>query len=64
MKFIKLHQCGRAFLVNLSNVSEVCPASDNKSCLFYNLLAGDQVESIKVDESLDEILEIIKQVGA
>ncbi len=60
MKFIKLHQDGRAFLVNLSNVSEVYTSANNKSRLFFNSEAGD----LTVDESLDEILELIKQVSA
>ena len=65
MKFIKLHQGGREFLVNLSNVSEVYTLiGDNKSRLFFNFSRGGQEAGIKVDESLDEILELIKQVGA
>lgn len=62
MKFIKLHQCGLAFLVNLSNVSEAYTTSDNTSRLFFNSAADDERVSVEVDESLDEILELIKQV--
>ena len=64
MKFIKLHQSGREFLVNLNSVSEVYPLiDDNKSRLFFNFAAdGGQVRAT-VDESLDEILELIEQVS-
>ena len=62
MKFIKLHQGGQELLVNLCNVSDIYHESGNKSSLFFNFAAdGDQV-SITVDESIDEILELIKQV--
>ena len=55
MRFIKLHQGGREFLVNLSNVSEVYTLiDDNKSRLFFNFSRGDQSVRITVDESLDE----------
>lgn len=63
MKFIKLHQGGRAFLVNLSNVSEVYTASGNKSSLYFSFAADDGQVNFTVDESLDEILELIKQVS-
>lgn len=63
MKFIKLHQDGRAFLVNLMNVTEVYPTSNNKSSLHFNFAVDREQESITVDESIDEILELIKQVS-
>ena len=63
MKFIKLHSNGRALLVNLNNVSEVYTAVNNKSSLYFSFSKGDQVERITVDESIDEILELIEQVG-
>ena len=60
MKFIKLCQDGREFLVNLSNVSEVYSSSgDNKSRLYFNFAIGDEQESIAVDESIVEILEMV-----
>lgn len=63
MKFIKLHQDGRAFLVNLANVTEVYPYGNNKSSLHFNFAVDREQESITVDESIDEILELIKQVS-
>lgn len=63
MRFIKLHQSGREFLVNLSNVSEVYSAIENKSCLQFNFAVGGEQEGFVVDESLDEILELIKKVS-
>lgn len=64
MKFIKLHQHGEALLVNLSNISEVYMALKNESSLHFNFATDDEQVCITVDESLDEILELIKQVGA
>ena len=64
MKFIKLHQNGRALLVNLCNVSDIYSAIENKSCLQFNFAVGGEQEGFVVDESLDEILELIKQVSA
>lgn len=63
MKFVKLHQNGKQLLVNLSNVSEIY-TMNNKSGLQFNFAVRDEQESISVDESLDEILELIKQVSA
>lgn len=64
MNFVKLHQSGRELLVNMNNISEVYTAVNNKSSLYFNFAVdGDQV-SVPVDESLDEILELIKQAGA
>lgn len=59
MKLVKLHQAGREMLVNLSSVSEVYPVlGKNKSDLHLNFaINGDQV-SFRVDESLDEILNL------
>ena len=62
MKFIKLHKNGLALLVNLSTVTEVYTAVDNKSRLYFNFAADGEQENFTVDESIDEILEIIKQV--
>lgn len=64
MKFIKLHQNGRAFLVNLSNVTEVYSIGNNKSGLHFNFEANGEQVSFTVDESLDEILELIEQASA
>lgn len=63
MKVIKLHQDGKAFLVNLDNVSEVYPVEDNKSLIYFNFTTtGGQVRR-DADESIDEILELIKQAS-
>ena len=64
MKFIKLHQCGLELLVDLCNISEIHEESDNKSSLHFNFAVDSEQESITVDESIDEILELIKQGGA
>lgn len=64
MKFVKLHHDGQALLVNLNNVSDIFQESNNKSRLFLNVVSdGHQVSIPVVDESIDEILELIKQVG-
>ena len=65
MTFVKLHQDGRELLVNLCNVSDVYQESgNNKSRLFFNFAAGGDQVNFPVDESIDEILELIKQVSA
>lgn len=63
MKFIKLHESGREVLVNLDNVSEVYTLVNKGSELFFNFTAYNEQVSIVVNESLDEILELTKQVS-
>ena len=63
MKFIKLHKNGLELLVNLMNVAEVYPYGNNKSVLHFNFAVDREQESIMVDESIDEVLDLIKQVG-
>lgn len=61
MKLVKLHQDGRELLVNLNNVSEVYITKDNKSLMYFNFVMDEGQVSITVDESIDEILELIKK---
>lgn len=63
MKFIKVHQNGKASLVNLCNVSDIYEAISNRSVVCFNFGVGDDQVTLTVDESLDEILELIKQVS-
>lgn len=66
MKFVKLHQSGEEVLVNMSTVSEVYRAGDNKSRsqLYFNFTDDDGGQFyITVDESLDEIYEKVKGSG-
>lgn len=63
MKFIKLHQNDVAFLVNMSNISEVHMTVNNRSSLYFIPVAGDRADRMTVDESIDEIFELIKQVN-
>lgn len=61
MKFVKLHQNGRELLVNMNNIAEVHTTRDYDSLLYFNFVTGDDQVSITVDESIDEILELIKK---
>ena len=63
MKFIKLHRNGREMLVNMSNVSDIYATSVGKCELFLNLAVGDDQVRIKVDESLEDIYEKLKEKG-
>lgn len=62
MTFVKLHRDRKELLVNLSNVSEVYPTGNNKSSLYFSFEVNREQERITVDESLDEILELIEKV--
>ena len=61
MKFVKLHQGGVEMVINLSQVSEMYPVVGiNKSDLYMIGNVGEQV-TFRVDESVDEILDLSKQ---
>ena len=60
MKFVKLHQSGREILVNMSTVTDIYMI-DNKCQLFLNLAVDGDQAHLKVDESLDEIYEKVKE---
>lgn len=63
MSFIKVHQDSKASLVNLCNVSDIYETTSNRSVLCFNFGVGDDPVTLTVEESLDEILELIKQVS-
>lgn len=63
MKFIKVHQNGKVSLVNMDNVSDVYATTSNRSLVCFSFGVGDDQVTLTVDETLDEILELIKQVS-